>query len=119
MNTRDFLLDTMTKKMIAMCCVELELSPNDLPTIKMVNDTGHSSFGIFDGGIMVATFNRHPMDVMRTLAHELVHLKQMQCGQTLDGSDGSGTEDAANAIAGTIMRKFGKKYPQFFTELGG
>jgi hypothetical protein len=51
---------------------------------------------------------------MRTLAHELVHWKQRESGLELDGSDGSETEDQANAVAGVIMRKFGKMYPEYF-----
>jgi Zn-dependent peptidase ImmA (M78 family) len=56
------------------------------------------------------------MDVMRTLAHELVHWKQMMDGDELDGSDGSSTENEANAIAGLIMRKFAKMYPDYFMD---
>lgn len=106
----------MTNKLIDMCLVELEMDESQLPEIQLVDDTGHSSFGIFDGAVKVAVAGRHPIDVMRTLAHELVHMKQKTAGHELDGDDGSDTEDAANAIAGTIMRKFGKKYPQFFAE---
>ena len=114
MNTQDFVLDTMVKKMVGMCCQELEMAAHDLPPIHLVPHTGYDSFGLFDGAVVVAVADRHPMDVMRTLAHELVHLKQTHSGQCLDGTDGSDTEDAANAIAGTIMRKFGKRYPMFF-----
>ena len=54
------------------------------------------------------------MDVLRTLAHELVHWKQCQMGEELDGADGSDTENQANAVAGIIMRRFGKSCPHLF-----
>ena len=54
------------------------------------------------------------MDVLRTLAHELVHWKQCQMGEELDGADGSDAENQANAVAGIIMRRFGKSYPHLF-----
>jgi len=69
------------------------------------------SFGCYDGhSIKLNTDGRHPMDVMRTLAHELVHHAK---GHT-DGSDGSDHENEANAVAGVIMRKFAKSNPDLF-----
>lgn len=98
-----------------------ELGIDELPPIDFVVDEptvgGGTSFGEFDGeSIRVVTLNRHPMDVMRTLAHELVHWKQLVSGQELDGSDGSSIENEANATAGVIMRKFAKLYPDYFLE---
>jgi len=92
-----------------------------LPPIELVDGEptvgGGTSFGEFDGEkIRVVTMKRHPMDVMRTLAHELVHWKQLVSGDELDGSDGSSIENEANALAGVIMRKFGKMYPDYFVQ---
>lgn len=99
-----------------MCKHELELE--ELPPIQIITDRdtidGQTSFGIFDGAIRVIAKNRHPMDVMRTLAHEIVHWKQRMEGEVMSGEDGSSTENAANAIAGIIMRRFGKEYPEYF-----
>jgi hypothetical protein len=98
-----------------------ELGIDALPEIVLVDDEdavgGGTSFGIFeDDTIKVVTKGRHPMDVMRTLSHELVHWKQRIGGEELDGSDGSNTENEANAIAGIIMRKFAQMYPHYFIE---
>jgi Zn-dependent peptidase ImmA (M78 family) len=50
--------------------------------------------------------NRHPTDVIRTVAHELVHRAQHQ-HQPLSSSDGvtgSDVENQANSVAGILMR---------------
>jgi len=116
MRVKDFLLETMITHLLELCKQELELE--DVPPIEIISDRdtidGQSSFGIFDGSIKVISKNRHPMDVMRTLAHELVHWKQRMQGEPMSGEDGSPTENAANAIAGIILRRFGKMYPEYF-----
>jgi hypothetical protein len=53
-------------------------------------------------------------DILRTLAHELVHHMQNLNGDELNGDDGSGIENEANAMAGVIMREFGRENPEIF-----
>ena len=117
MKPSEILLEGMLGHFLKMCKQELKL--DELPSIKLISDqptVAGSSFGVFDGNsIHVVTMDRHPMDVMRTLAHELTHWKQRVEGQELDGGDGSETENQANATAGIIMRRFGKAYPECFT----
>ena len=57
---------------------------------------------------------RHPIDVLRTLAHELIHYKQDSEGRIHDesGATGSDEENEANAGAGIIMRDFDQAYPE-------
>jgi hypothetical protein len=89
------------------------------PRIKLVNDTGTTALGYFDVEnevIVVTVKDRHQMDIMRTLAHELVHRKQKEFKQDLDGSTGSVDENEANAMAGVLLRQWGKKNPGLFTE---
>ena len=66
--------------------------------------------------IYLSVINRHPMDILRTLAHEYVHYKQhMEKG--LDRKSfhaGSPTENQANAKAGELMRKYGQLHPELF-----
>lgn len=76
------------------------------------------SFGQFSNDnnvIQVDIVNRHPTDVLRTLAHELTHYWQNT--QNMLGAEswrtGSPDEDQANAEAGVIMRKFNKAHPEF------
>lgn len=116
MKLKELLLENMLTDLLQMCKQELEI--DELPDINLVDDKSviaGSSFGLFDGNINVVTKDRHPMDVMRTIAHELVHWKQRTENQAMDGDDGSETENQANAIAGIIMRRFGKSHPECFT----
>ena len=92
-----------------------------LPKIKLLRDvdTEHlPSFGKFsneDRIVYVDVENRHPNDVLRTLAHELTHYAQGEQDR-LDADSwrtGSAIEDEANAEAGVIMRQFNKNFPQY------
>ena len=71
------------------------------------------SFGYFDPSskkIWVYVKNRNMADILRTLAHELVHRKQEEDGRLnpTSGETGSPIEDEANAMAGVLLRNFGK-----------
>ena len=87
--------------------------------IKLVKDGGFAttfkSFGGYDpvnNDIFVYVTNRSTPDILRTLAHELVHLKQRQdgyIGGPEDGATGSDVENEANAAAGILLRDFGKR----------
>jgi len=63
--------------------------------------------------------DRAIMDVMRSLAHEMVHHHQNERGDLVgnpdEGADGSVIENEANAKAGEIMRVFGKQNPEIYT----
>ena len=92
-----------------------------IPKIKLLRDvdTEHlPSFGKFsneDRIVHVDVQNRHPNDVLRTLAHELTHYAQGEQDR-LDADSwktGSTIEDEANAEAGVIMREFNKNFPQY------
>lgn len=99
-----------------------ELGINNLPKIKLVNkisDGEHPSFGMFNHNeerIYVGTKHRHPGDILRTLAHELVHYKQL-INNELDqdsGETGSPDENEAHILAGKIMRHFNDQNPNIF-----
>jgi len=92
-----------------------------IPKIKLLRDvdTEHlPSFGKFsneDRIVHVDVENRHPNDVLRTLAHELTHYAQGEQDR-LDADSwrtGSTIEDEANAEAGVIMREFNQQFPQY------
>jgi hypothetical protein len=64
--------------------------------------------------IYLSIVNRHPIDILRSLAHEVVHYKQLISGQNILGYTGSPHENEANAKAGELMRKYGKLHPELF-----
>jgi hypothetical protein len=68
-----------------------------------------------DNMLAVALSNRHPVDILRTVAHELVHFKQNMNGELNpdSGETGSPHENQAHEIAGVIMRHFNKRYPEY------
>ena len=57
---------------------------------------------------------------MRSIAHELVHMKQDIDGRLEDNNHdtnneaGSPIENEANSVAGVIIRKFGEEYPEIY-----
>ena len=68
--------------------------------------------------IKVYVKNRAIIDICRSIAHELVHHKQNLDGRLVDavkdGEDGSDIENEANALAGVIIRKWGKLHPEIY-----
>ena len=97
------------------------LKIKELPKIKLLGDveTDHMpSFGKFsneDRTVHLGIKNRHPNDILRTLAHEMVHYAQGEQDR-LDADSwqtGSTIEDEANAEAGVIMREFNQQFPQY------
>jgi hypothetical protein len=70
--------------------------------------------------IYVATEGRLTADILRTLAHEMVHRKQDEMGLVrnpeTDGKDGSPIENQAHAVAGILMREYGRINKQIYNE---
>jgi len=96
---------------------------NELPRVILTYNEGeaktNTSFGSYspqNNEIKIVAINRNMADILRTLAHELIHYSQQIEGK-LDinsGEDGSDQENEANSLAGVIMREFGKIYPIIF-----
>ena len=66
--------------------------------------------------VRVYTNERALQDIMRSVAHELVHHQQNERGD-LEGkiSDvGGPIEDEANAVAGELLKKYGIDYPEIY-----
>ena len=77
------------------------------------------SFGYFDPNsnkIWIYCGNRNMGDILRTLAHELVHRKQDEEGRISyeSGKTGSEIENEANAKAGVLLRDFGKQHEEIY-----
>lgn len=100
----------------------LELG-TDVPEITISYDENEApsmkSFGQFTPSIpdiRVVAVNRNLADVLRTLAHELVHYRQNKDGKLdVNSNDtGSEAENEANSLAGVIMREYGAQNPIIF-----
>lgn len=69
--------------------------------------------------IKVYVKDRAVIDICRSIAHELVHHLQFIEGRLMDaakdGEDGSPIENEANAVAGVIIRKWGKLHPEIYS----
>ena len=100
-----------------------ELGIQQQPQLRLRRDPAWSqrnhSFGQFDPAaneLNVSMANRHVMDILRTVAHELVHYRQQE-QQDLPpnaGATGSKYENEANARAGELMRNYGQQHPELF-----
>lgn len=81
-------------------------------------DLKTTAYYSLDGLVVVYAKDRAIIDVCRSIAHELIHHKQMLEGRLLDaikdGEDGSPIENEANAVAGVIIRKYGKLHPELY-----
>ena len=110
--------DAILKRFLVFLKRELNLTI-DIPYI-LIDDVDFSkknmAFGMMnsDGIIYISIINRHPLDILRTFAHEYVHYKQSIRGKLLKSNPGSPAENQANAKAGEIMRKYGKLHPELF-----
>jgi len=63
--------------------------------------------------LLVLSKNRMNRDILRTLAHEWVHEYQRTILNRDKGPDiGGKNEDGANALSGSIMKKYEKKFPK-------
>jgi hypothetical protein len=99
-------------------------SINRLPKIifkRKIDDSSQPTFGMYVNGentLYVALVNRHPNDILRTIAHELQHYKQDTEHKLNDesGITGSPEENEANAMAGIVMRHFNKRYPEYLSD---
>ena len=99
------------------------LKIEQLPKINLVKDVTSKheqpTFGVYHHNgskiISIDIEQRHPIDIVRTLAHELVHYKQDLQGRLTDKSwkTGSPTENEAHEKAGELLRLFDKQFPKY------
>jgi hypothetical protein len=103
-----------------------ELKLKKLPKITLSNDPQEAidlrSWGGYqpsNKSIHIIVAKRHPADIFRTLAHELVHYKQDTEGRLKPDSGKTGSEDEneANSRAAVIMRNFAQAKPNLFEHL--
>jgi len=102
-----------------------KLGLKSMPKVRYKTDgDNYNSFAAYNPSsneLSVHTMNRHPMDIFRSVAHELVHHKQNEDGRLgkdieKEGATGSDIENEANSEAGKIMRWFAKANPNMFSK---
>lgn len=104
---------------IAMKHIGLRTLPR-MVYLKNIDNDDQPTFGKYENGeqtLYVTLSNRHPNDILRTVAHELVHFKQDLDDRLRpdSGDTGSDIENEANALAGVVMRHFNKTYPKYLS----
>ena len=69
--------------------------------------------------VSVAVKNRAIADVMRTIAHELTHLRQIESGVEFPEDDEGMQpyEDEANYMSGRLVRFFGRKNQEIYSDV--
>jgi hypothetical protein len=102
---------------IAMETIELQSLPK-FHFDDYVDSPGQPTFGMYKNGqniMHIGLAGRHPVDILRTIAHELVHYKQDTEHQLNihSGDTGSPEENQAHQLAGVVMRHFNKQYPEY------
>jgi Zn-dependent peptidase ImmA (M78 family) len=96
-----------------------ELSLNQPFKVKLVTqrDGDLKTYAYYDpnnGLIKVYCKNRGMADVLRSIAHELIHHHQNQSGKLDQPTQdiGGEIEDEANSVAGQLVKKFGYANPK-------
>ena len=101
------------------------LGIENMPEVVLHDDPDWSkqnnSFGQYNPDtrtLHVSLVDRHLLDILRTVAHELTHCRQNELDTLPDhaGETGSRWENQANAQAGILMRYFADANPEYFTE---
>jgi hypothetical protein len=104
---------------VAWCVKKLKIK-QALPEIRFQDakegpDQHHTGYYSDTDDVMwIYTGNRNMIDIMRTVAHELTHRKQHEDGR-VNGNQaypGSPIEQEADAVAGYLMKLYGKKNPE-------
>jgi hypothetical protein len=105
--------------------VKKELGIEKVPTISIqanrdgLKTTAHYDYTKENKIVRVYGKNRALVDIMRSVAHELVHHKQFEEGR-LDGPQppdiGGEIEDEANAKAGQYIKMYAKIDPNIYEE---
>lgn len=102
-------------------CDQLKLNPK--PKIHLSMDTEEAQTGHHTGRhvqgenkVWVYAKNRNLVDILRTVFHELVHVRQDKMGEIEPGSSypGSPIEAEADMLAGKFIKIYGKKNRHIF-----
>lgn len=107
------------KEFILFCCKEGEINEPTTVYLRGTRDgklKTTASYNPNNHEINIYCKGRHIVDVMRSLAHELMHMKQMIENRLYEnsGDDGSSEENEAHSFSGLMIRKYGKLKPKIY-----
>jgi hypothetical protein len=112
-------ITTADRDFISFCIDQLEIQTS--PKIRIGDDHQKAQevramgyYSPVEDLIWVLRGQRVPADWYRTLAHELVHWRQRELDQVMDGSDGSELENEANSKAAVLLREWGRRYDRIY-----
>ena len=113
-------LDTVDQEFIQWAIDKLGLESRPRVTVSDDHEKAkrHKAMGYYDPAeniIWTLRGSRVKADWYRTLGHELVHWRQREKGQELDGGDGSDCENEANSTAAVLLREFGRDHPEIYS----
>jgi len=96
-----------------------ELNLNNPFKVKLVTQRDedlktYAYYNPSNGFVKVYCKNRGLADVLRSIAHELIHHHQNQTGKIQGPTQdvGGDIEDEANSVAGQLVKKFGYAHPK-------
>ena len=118
-------IETMPKKAIVQKFMEFVIDnlgiEGEVTALLTNNKDGIRTTAVYNNAhasIKVYIKNRAIVDILRSIAHEMVHHKQNQRGDLENnphaGDDGSPEENEANAKAGELIRIFGRQNPEIY-----
>lgn len=93
-------------------------------SVSLQNERGDiktlANYNLENGDIKIYSKNRGLADVLRSVAHEVVHHQQNQNGKLNNGpiqDIGGDIEDEANAVAGQLVKKYGYQNQHIFESI--
>ena len=113
---------SLVKQFVSYCALHLKIKKPINITLSVEKLGDVPTAGHFDPQtreIVVAVKNRAIADCLRTIAHELTHMKQLDNGVVFptEDADLQPYEDEANIMAGRLVRFFGRDNPEIYGDL--
>lgn len=97
-----------------------KLRIDQLPHIEVSNDPSfapdHKTFGIYypeKASFTVEVYNRNLVDVLRTIAHEMTHHRQMEVNSSKTRTE---LEIEAHVAAGMLVKLFCESRPELYSQ---
>lgn len=109
----------LLNKFVLFTCKYLDIKDTDATVkLKFNRDDLTTTASYQNKKIIVFAEERALVDIMRSIGHELTHMKQDISGKltgSQDGISGSPIENESNATAGILIRKFGEIHPEIYS----